>query len=464
MNKKNIRKKWCSIAVAASLLATQVFAVSFSDIGEYDWASDAITNLSEKNIIVGIGGDRFAPQESVTREQLAKMLVLAFDIPTDEEAQGSFSDVGEDRWSFAYIEAAKELFDLEEVFEPESPASRLEVAMAVAKAVTEGENPWTDSDAWTKFSDLAGLTDEEKAWVSAAVEMELIEGFPDGTFAPDGEVTRAECAVMIDRAMNLEPPKTSPSPTPSATPSSSPSASPSATPSEPTPTPDASPSPSPEDSAPARSDFLVVSAVVETQVDGTNTQKVTGLVDGEEMSFTVEHPQIENISGMYGDDSTTIQVGDVLFLTRDIKSDVRNVSIVFRSKNAYNDNSTYNAYEYAGVEKLKGTNPAGQNFCYGLVRAQNGKTIQVVSDDTVELGDDVRSGYYVVDSDTNAYIYNPNVSTKVKVADVGDISVDRTADDTPESDEGDFVFFWEKDGLVSDLLIVSGKRSFSESE
>ena len=37
--------------------------------------------------------------------------------------------------------------------------------------------------------------------VAAAVRQELVEGYPDGTFRPDGEVTRAEAAAVIARLL-----------------------------------------------------------------------------------------------------------------------------------------------------------------------------------------------------------------------------------------------------------------------
>ena len=55
--------------------------------------------------------------------------------------------------------------------------------------------------AWAQFADV------EEHWAQAAIqrwlERDLVSGYPDGTFRPDSEVTRAEFITFVDRAFEL---------------------------------------------------------------------------------------------------------------------------------------------------------------------------------------------------------------------------------------------------------------------
>ncbi len=106
------------------------------------WAKDSIMFLSEytPRIIGGYGNGLFGPNDHVTRAQLAAMLNRVLSLDY-HVSKTQFSDVLPGYWGYADIAAAKG----------------------------------------------AGI----------------VVGFPDGTFKPEKVVTRAELAVILDRAFNL---------------------------------------------------------------------------------------------------------------------------------------------------------------------------------------------------------------------------------------------------------------------
>lgn len=58
---------------------TTVFAsASFNDLSSYDWARVAIEDMASRGIIKGVGNNKFAPAENVTRIQFASMAIRAF--------------------------------------------------------------------------------------------------------------------------------------------------------------------------------------------------------------------------------------------------------------------------------------------------------------------------------------------------------------------------------------------------
>ncbi len=109
----------------------------FKDVPESFWAADAIYALTDKGVLNGVGDGEFAPTATVTRAQFAKMLTETFGI--EAEGKNSFTDVNADGWYASYVNAAS----------------------------------------------AAGI----------------INGYPDGTFGVNGEITRQDAAVMIARAL-----------------------------------------------------------------------------------------------------------------------------------------------------------------------------------------------------------------------------------------------------------------------
>ncbi len=77
----------------------------FTDVGTAHWANQAIEYLYNAGIITGVGDGRFEPEANVTREQFVKMIVVAFDIPIGN-IENVFEDVDSDSWYSAYILAA----------------------------------------------------------------------------------------------------------------------------------------------------------------------------------------------------------------------------------------------------------------------------------------------------------------------------------------------------------------------
>lgn len=78
----------------------------FSDIAGVEWAKEAIINLSLNNIVEGVGNGLYAPDNKVTREQFVKMLVITLNL-TDNGAQtDKFADIDKYEWYYPYVASA----------------------------------------------------------------------------------------------------------------------------------------------------------------------------------------------------------------------------------------------------------------------------------------------------------------------------------------------------------------------
>ncbi len=168
----------------------------YSDITDSHWAYDSIQTLSSKNIIAGYPDGTFKPEDVVTREQLVKMLICAFELEGNTELD--FSDVENDRWSASYIRSAVALGIVngmgDGTFLPAVGVTRQDAAVMIARLCEKkgidlsGKGSVSDSDKIAAYA----LESVEKL-VSAGI----ITGFEDGTFRPAENLTRAQATKLI---------------------------------------------------------------------------------------------------------------------------------------------------------------------------------------------------------------------------------------------------------------------------
>jgi murein DD-endopeptidase MepM/ murein hydrolase activator NlpD len=77
---------------------------AFTDVALSHWAHRYIEWSSRENIISGYGDGTFRPYNFVTREQISKMVVNAFNFTIVTPPQPTFCDVPDTVWSYPFIE------------------------------------------------------------------------------------------------------------------------------------------------------------------------------------------------------------------------------------------------------------------------------------------------------------------------------------------------------------------------
>ena len=89
--------------------------------------------------------------------------------------------------------------------EPTVPSKLTKVSgnTSLAAAVNTPATATPASNQIAQASDVAGNWAEP--FIKVLVEKEIIKGYPDGTFKPDQQITRAEFAALLNRAFPLEP-------------------------------------------------------------------------------------------------------------------------------------------------------------------------------------------------------------------------------------------------------------------
>ena len=182
---------------------------SFADLKNH-WAEKDINKLASKLIVNGTGADKFEPKRDVTRAEFAAMIVRALGLEASTQAP-TFSDVASSAWYAYEVAAAAEAGivkgDGTGKFRPNDKITRQELAAMVVRAQALAKVDVNLSDAEVA-SVLAGFKDAgqiggwAKAEFAAAVKSGVVKGTAANTAAPTATATRAEAAAMIIRLLN----------------------------------------------------------------------------------------------------------------------------------------------------------------------------------------------------------------------------------------------------------------------
>ena len=178
--------------------ATSAEVPSFEDVPHDHWAAHYIDRLTAESAIQGYGDGSFRPGEPISREHSA--LILSRILSSESHHSGhDFEDVtaGMDGYEAIHTLTEMGLFARTDRFSPQRPLTRGEMAKLIVKAFDlEGDHahPFQDVTGHWSASDVAVL-----------ISQDITSGYPDGSFRPDANVSRAEMAAFIVRAMQTDP-------------------------------------------------------------------------------------------------------------------------------------------------------------------------------------------------------------------------------------------------------------------
>ncbi|MCX7568786.1 glycosyl hydrolase family 18 protein [Tumebacillus sp. DT12] len=107
------------------------------------WAQDLIEVAREHGLINGVGAQRFAPNDPMTREQLATLLNNVFHFTPGDVAQSPFTDVDPNRWSYPNIVAMQQRGIItgigHDLFAPTARSTRSQVAALMYRLAADIE-------------------------------------------------------------------------------------------------------------------------------------------------------------------------------------------------------------------------------------------------------------------------------------------------------------------------------------
>ena len=154
--------------------------------------------------IIGRDDGLVHPEAPITRAEVA---TIFFRLLTDEARDeyltetSPFADVASDAW-YATAVATMEAMGIVEgrapaVFDPDAPITRGEFAAIAARFDSA---PYDGAD---RFTDIGGHWAAE--YINQAAVKGWVEGQPDGSFAPDRSISRAEAMTLVNRVLGRLP-------------------------------------------------------------------------------------------------------------------------------------------------------------------------------------------------------------------------------------------------------------------
>ncbi len=177
----------------------------FPDMDTAEYAKNAVSSLSEKGIVSGYEDGTFRPNLEVTREQFVKMLVEAFDISS--EGVTEFGDVPHDAWYRDYISAACSYGLVNGIgnnmFGTGTSVTREDLCVMISRLIEKKGIEIGNKVGSKSFSDSDSISDYARNAVDLLTGAGVVNGVTDSEFCPKDSATRAQCAVIIYRVLNL---------------------------------------------------------------------------------------------------------------------------------------------------------------------------------------------------------------------------------------------------------------------
>ncbi|MGI6554506.1 MAG: S-layer homology domain-containing protein [Bacillota bacterium] len=161
------------------------------------WAEDYIRSFVTSGLINGYPDGSFKPNNMITRAEFAKILVSAFDVPA---LRGKVFKDTERHWAEGFIASAHTAGIIsgynEDFFGPDDPVTREQIASMVVKAAN-----LSGGSEEISFKDGHSISSWARKSVAIASANGIITGYGDYTFRPRNNATRAEAVTIIYRML-----------------------------------------------------------------------------------------------------------------------------------------------------------------------------------------------------------------------------------------------------------------------
>lgn len=172
----------------------------FGDMKGYEWATPAVEGLFASGIINGKEPGRFAPEDSVLREEFVKMIVKAFKLSVVGE-KVPFLDIDENGWYREYIECAYNSGIISGYSDTEfgigDSVSREDLVVMILRGIDICDYKLNNKSENIKLSDAEEISDYAKEAVEKLSAAGIINGDESGKFNPKQSATRAETAKIL---------------------------------------------------------------------------------------------------------------------------------------------------------------------------------------------------------------------------------------------------------------------------
>jgi|GEM_PF-1761773 len=186
------------------VLGPLYYAIKYTDLPTEHWAEPAVRMMSYEGILAGYPDGSFQPNGTVTYGEFIRMATTM----THAVGSDTTADTGR-HWAQKYYECGLNCnyytqYDITEA-QLSQPIPRGDMALILAalmRSEIKTENYGNYDTLMGKINDVSSGTKNDTAIIKSYATGAL-SGYPDGSFRPEGTLTRAEAASAIYRTESL---------------------------------------------------------------------------------------------------------------------------------------------------------------------------------------------------------------------------------------------------------------------
>ena len=174
-------------------------SLSFEDT-KNSWAKDAIQKVYKAGLMKGASAQRFNPETSVTRSQMA--IILQRYTKEDAMTMVSYKDMSPNAPMTNAVSWAVNkgfLTATNDYIRPNKAINRAEFAVMMYQVLKEQKYDFTSSTT-SKFTDIADLSQAQQEAITALEKAKLMVGNGE-KFNPKGSITRAQVATVVAKVL-----------------------------------------------------------------------------------------------------------------------------------------------------------------------------------------------------------------------------------------------------------------------
>ena len=198
--KKKVLAIVLALVMALGMILPATAASRFTDVAGH-WAESYIEKWADKGVINGYPDGSFRPDRYITRAEVAKVLALAYEMPLDIDAY-DFTDVTDKDWYYAHVQACAS-YDVINGYPDGSfnPDGFISRSEAVKMVCLAAGLTEKDSGLESK-PDYAQIPDWATGYWNALYHAGVIDGYEDGYLRPVQNITRAELVKILCKAFS----------------------------------------------------------------------------------------------------------------------------------------------------------------------------------------------------------------------------------------------------------------------
>ncbi|MFY0546155.1 DUF4855 domain-containing protein [Brevibacillus sp. H7] len=196
---------WAAAPIPAvqTISTTKEQQTAFTDV-QTSYAKHAVNRLASLNLINGPGGDRFYPQQAISRQDIAVLLAKVAGVLPQERETAAFADVPADSPYAPYVHALAEIGLMKgrnkDTLGAAEPLTRQDLAVLLQRLMKisgsepqdKGSTMYADEQEIAEYAREAVRDVTAKRWMLGA----------SGKFHPRANVTRADAAVIAERLLD----------------------------------------------------------------------------------------------------------------------------------------------------------------------------------------------------------------------------------------------------------------------